>query len=149
MEDPRPQMQAALKEAMKNKDAERRTVIRMSLNAIKQVEIDDQKELAPADAMALLQKEAKRRRESINEAREAGRDDIADTEEKELAILEEFLPQQMSRDEIAALAKEAIAESGAESAKEMGKVMSVLMPKVKGQADGKVVNEVVRELLSS
>jgi uncharacterized protein len=148
MDDPRVKLQEALKQAMLNKDATRRDVIRMALNGLKQVEIDERKQLAPEEALAILQKDAKRRRESIDEAQKLGRGDVAETEATQLKILEEFLPAGLSREEITALAKDAIAQSGATSAKDMGKVMGVLMPKVKGVADGKLVNEVVRELLS-
>lgn len=146
--DPRTALQDALKEAIKNKDNQRRDVIRMALSALKQVEIDTRKALTPEDALAILQKEAKTRRESIEENRKAGRADQISTEVVELEILESFLPKQLSRDEIAVLVREAIAQAGATNANEMGKVMSVLMPKVKGLADGKLVNQVVRELLS-
>ena len=149
MDDPRTQMQTALKEAMLKKDNERRDVIRMALSAIKQVEVDERKTLSPEEVLAVLQREAKTRRESLAEAEKAGRGDLAATEAERLAILETFMPRQLSRDEIAVLARDAIAQSGATSAKEMGKVMALLMPKVKGVADGKLVNEVVREMLSS
>ena len=149
MDDPRTQMQNALKEAMLKKDTERRDVIRMALSAIKQVEVDERKTLGPEEVLAVLQREAKTRRESLAEAEKAGRGDLAATEAERLAILETFMPRQLSRDEIAVLARDAIAQSGATSAKEMGKVMALLMPKVKGVADGKLVNEVVREMLSS
>lgn len=148
MDDPRGMMQDALKQAMINKDVQRRDVIRMALSAIKQVEIDTRKTVDADESVAIVQREVKKRRESIDEARKAGRDDIADQEQAEIAILEVFLPQQLSRDEIATYVQEAIAETGATSAKDMGKVMSALMPKVKGRADGKLVNEVVRERLS-
>lgn len=148
MDDPKVKLQAALKEAMINKDNTRRDVIRMMTSAIKQVEVDTRKELTPEDSISVLQKEAKKRRETIDEAEKAGRTEMASQEKRELAILEEFLPKQLSREEIAVLVREAIAQSGVTSAKEMGKLMGVLMPKVKGLADGKLVNEVVRELLS-
>jgi uncharacterized protein YqeY len=149
MEDPRPRIQAALKDAMLNKDNMRRDVLRMAQSAFKQVEVDERKTLTAEDAVAVLQREVKTRREAIDEARKAGRDETVVIEEERLAVLESFLPRQLSREEISALAQEAIAESGASSAKEMGKVMSLLMPKVKGLADGKLVNEVVRGLLGS
>jgi uncharacterized protein YqeY len=149
MDDPRPKMQDALKQAMVNKETLRRDVLRMTLSAFKQVEIDERKELSAEDATTILQREIKKRRDSIDEARKAGREDIAQQEETELKLIEVFLPQQLSREEIAALAREAIQQSGAASAKEMGKVMNVLMPKVKGLADGKLVNEVVRDLLNN
>jgi uncharacterized protein YqeY len=148
MDDPRPKLQTALKEAMVNKDAIRRDVIRMTLNALKQVEIDTREELSDEEAMNILQKEAKKRRESIDEAEKAGRATLADQEKMELGILEEFLPKQLSRQEIESLAREAITQTGASTANDMGKVMGALMPKVKGVADGKMVNQIVRELLS-
>jgi uncharacterized protein YqeY len=148
-DDPRPQIQDALKQAMINKDATRRDVLRMTISAFKQVEIDERRELSADDALTILQREIKKRRDSVDEARKAGRSDIADSEAAELAMLEVFLPQQLSRAEIAALVQDAIAKTGASSAKDMGKVMGVLMPQVKGKADGKLVNEVVRDLLNN
>ncbi len=148
MDDPKAALQAALKQAMLNKDNHRRDVIRLLTSAIKQVEVDTRKELSADEVMTVLQKEAKKRRETIDEAEKAGRAELAAAEKQELAILEEFLPKQLSRDEIVVLAREAIAQTGVTSAKEMGKLMGVLSPKVKGLADGKLVNEIVRELLS-
>ena len=148
MQDPREKMQADLKDAMRARDRRRTGVIRMALNAIKQEEIDSQKTLSAEDATAILLREAKKRRESIAEAEKAGRDDLAEAEKAELAILESYLPQQLSPDAIREMARQAIAETGATTPKDMGQVMRVLMPRVKGQADGKVVNQIVRELLS-
>lgn len=149
MADVKVKLQDALKQAMVSKDAARRDVLRLMMSAIKQVEVDERRTLSDEETLALLQREVKKRRESIEEARKAGRGDIADTEIAEVAIIEEFLPQQLSRAEIEALAREAVQQTGATSVKEMGKVMGVLMPKVRGVADGKLVNEVVRDLLSS
>lgn len=149
MEDLRSTLQDALKAAMIHKDNLRRDVLRMVLSEIKQVEVDERRTLSAEDVATILQREVKKRRESIDEARKAGREDIAGPVELEVQILEGFLPAQLSREEIVRLAKAAIDQSGAVSAKEMGKVMGVLMPKVKGVADGKLVNEIVRELLSS
>ena len=149
MDNPRPKMQSDLKQAMISHDALRRDVLRMTLSAFKQVEVDEQRELSAEDVVTILQREIKKRRDSIDEARKAGREDVATQEETELQMIEGFLPRQLTRDEIAALARDAIRESGAASPKEMGKVMSALMPKVKGQADGRLVNEVVRELLNA
>lgn len=130
-----------------NKDNVRRDVIRMVMSAIKQVEVDSQKTLTPEDVVAILQKEAKTRRESIDERQKSGQTDLAEQETAELRILETFMPEQLPREAIETLVREAIAASGATSAKDMGKVMGVLMPKVKGKADGSLVNQVVRELL--
>lgn len=149
MDDPKARLQQALKAAMMSKDIVRRDVIRMIMSAIKQVEVDTRRDLTPDEVYAVLQKEAKTRRESIDEKEKAGRAAAAEDERRELAILEEFLPQQLSREQIAALVREAIAQTGAASPRDMGKVMGVLMPKVKGMADGKLVNDVVRELLSA
>jgi len=147
MTEPKEQLQAALKEAMINKDNVRRDVIRGLLSAVKQVEVDDRKTLNAEDTIAVLQKEAKKRRESIDEAVKVGRREIADQEKLELAIIETFLPAQLSREEVATIVQETIAQTGVTSPKEIGKLMGALMPKVKGLADGKLVNEVVRELL--
>jgi hypothetical protein len=147
MTDTREALNNALKEAMKNKDNARRDVIRMTLSALKQVEIDTQKTLSQDDVMNILQKEAKKRRESIDEAAKAGRDELAATEKSELAIIEEFLPRQLSYDEVKAIVQEIITQVGATSGKDMNKVMGPVMARVKGVADGKLVNQVVKELL--
>ena len=147
MEDVKAKLNTALKEAMVSKDVKRRDVIRTLLSAIKQVEIDTRKDVSPEDVVGILHKEAKKRRESIEEMDKAGRTELADQEKYELALIESFLPQQLSRDEITAIVRETIAQTGVTSAKEMGKLMGALMPKVKGLADGKLVNEVVREAL--
>ena len=148
MEDPRPQLNAALKTAMKSKDSERRNVIRLIQSAIKQVEIDTQKELDGAAVIDILQKEAKKRRETIEEAEKTGRTELAENEKMELTILDEFLPQQMGADEIRVIVAQVIADVGATSAKDMGKVMGPVMAQVKGRADGKLVNQIVREKLN-
>jgi uncharacterized protein YqeY len=147
MQDPREQLQADLKAAMKARDRQKTAVIRMSLNAIKQQEIDTREPVSAEEAMKILMREAKKRRESIADAEKAGRPDLAAEEQAELAILEVYLPQQMGADEIRKLAEAAVAEVGAASPKDMGNVMRVLMPRLKGQADGKLVNQIVRELL--
>jgi uncharacterized protein len=149
MSNPKTQLQDALKTAMVNKENFRRDVIRIALSEVKQIEVDQRKTLADDEVIAVLQREVKKRRESIEEAQGVGRDDIVVQVQAEVEILQEFLPEQLSRDEIVAFTREAIAQSGATSAKEMGKVMAVLMPKMKGVADGKLVNEIVRELLNS
>ncbi|MFC1959215.1 GatB/YqeY domain-containing protein [Chloroflexota bacterium] len=147
MDDPRVRIQADLKDAMRAKDRQRVTVLRSALNAIKQEEIDKRVEVSPQDAVALLMREAKKYHEAIADAEKAGRDDLVATAQEELAILEIYLPQQLSAEVITELAQAAINETGAASPKDMGNVMRVLMPKLKGQADGKLVNQIVRELL--
>ncbi len=148
MEDPRDKLKTALKTAMKEKDGRTRDVIR-GLNAeIKQVEIDQQKDLSAEDVANIINKQVKMMRESISEKEEAGRDDLVAEDQEKLEVMERFLPEQLSREEIEAIVAEVIAETGASSPKEMGKVMGALMPKVKGKADGKLVNEIVREQLN-
>jgi len=149
MADLKTQLQDALKTAMKSKDNHRRDVLRLVQSAIKQVEVDSQKELSKEDVVAILQKEAKRRRESIADYTSGGRDDLAEEERAELDIIEEFLPQQLSAEEIGAIVDEVIAQTGATSAKERGKVMGPVMAKVKGLADGSLVNQIVRERLNT
>lgn len=102
-----------------------------------------------ADEAAVLQRERKRRFEAADAYREAGRGDLASSEEREAAIVEEYLPPQLSDQELAAIVGDAVAESGAASPKEMGKVMSAVMPRVQGRADGKRVSAVVRQKLGA
>lgn len=146
--DTKARLQNDMKEAMKNKDNETRDVLRLIMAAIKQVEVDTQKELDEVGVQQLLIKQSKQRRESIAEYDKAGRSDLIVQEQIELNVIDRYLPQMMSREEIMALAKAAIAETGATDAKGTGAVMSKLMPQVKGKADGKLVQEVVKELLT-
>lgn len=142
------QLQSALKEAMKSKDHERRNAIRLLNSAIKQVEIDDRRELDDEAVLAVLQQEAKKHRETIAELEAAGRADAADSSRSELKIVEEFLPQQLSSADLRPIVKAAIDESGASSMRDMGQVMKIVMPQVRGLSDGKQVNAIVKELLS-
>jgi uncharacterized protein YqeY len=125
----------------------RRDTLRMLLAAIQQEEVDTRRTLADEDVQAILVKQAKQRHESIADAERAGRVDLAANERAELAIIENYLPQMMSRDEIRVLATETIADLGVTDVKGMGQVMGHLMPQLKGRADGRVVSDVVRELL--
>lgn len=100
-----------------------------------------------SDEIAVLQRERKRRLESAEAFREAGRDDLADAEEREAQLIDAYLPEQLSDDELRAIVGDVVAETGAASPKDMGKVMSAAMPKVKGRADGKRVSAIVKELL--
>ena len=149
MDDPRPGLQAALKAAMKAKDVSRRDAIRLVLNTIKQAQIDSQDELSAEDIMSILQREAKKCRESIDEFEQAGRDDLVEQERAVLTVIEAFLPQQLSKTEIAEIVQGVIEETGATSMKDMGNVMKSVMVQVKGVADGKLVNQIVREQLST
>ena len=148
MPDLKAELKDALKEAMKAKDSARRDAIRLLQSAIKQAEIDGGAALDDAAIVDILSKEAKKRRETIDELERAGRAADAAGERLELAVTEEFLPRQMSPDELRPLVQAAIDESGAASMKEMGQVMRIVMPKVQGRADGAAVSALARELLS-
>ncbi|HML22183.1 MAG TPA: GatB/YqeY domain-containing protein [Aggregatilinea sp.] len=144
---PKEAVQENLKAAMKAGDTRRRETLRLMTAAFKQVEVDQRKDLTEDDATAILMSEAKKRRESIEEMTRAGRSDLAEQEQYELSVIEEFLPRQLSDDELRRVVREAIAETGASSPKDIGALMRVVMPRVQGQADGKRVNAIVRELL--
>ena len=133
---------------MRSGDAMRRTTVRMALAAIKQAEVDKQTELDDLAVIALLQKEIKNRKEAIEEAKKASRDDLVGDNEAEIAILEVFLPEPMSADELRELVAAAIAETGASAPSDMGKVMKIALEKVAGRAPGGEVSAVVRELLA-
>jgi uncharacterized protein YqeY len=136
-----------LKKAMKSGEKLKVSTLRLLLSEIKNAEIAKRGELDEGEALAVAAREARKRRESIEEFARGGRQDLVDKESAELEILTAFLPEQMPEDELRGLIARAIDEAGAESPKDLGKVMSVLMPRVKGKADGKVVNRLVRESL--
>jgi uncharacterized protein YqeY len=138
-----------LKDAMRAKDEIRKRTIRMALAAVKNAEIDQQTELGETEILVILQKEVKSRNETIEGAEKAGRDDLIAEANHEIEILEEYLPQAISPEELEAIVTETIADINATSMKEMGQVMQAVMPKVRGRADGKDVNQIVRKLLSS
>ncbi|MCR5438679.1 hypothetical protein SAMN05216584_10492 [Selenomonas sp. WCT3] len=136
-----------MKEAMKNHEKDRLAVIRMVRGAIRQQEIDGQKELGDEDVIAVLSKEVKMRKDSIEEFKKGGREDLVEKTQAEIDVLLPYLPAQLSEEEVRELVKAAVEQTGAASPKDMGKVMGVLMPKVKGRADGKMVNTIVRSFL--
>ncbi|SEO32744.1 MULTISPECIES: GatB/YqeY domain-containing protein [Propionispora] len=139
-----------MKQAMKDREAgkTRLSVIRMVRANIKNVEIDQKKELSESEVLDVLSKEVKMRRDAIEEFQKGNRQDLVDNLEQEVAVLMQYLPQQLNEAEVRAVVTETIAETNAASPKDMGKVMSALMPKIKGRADGKLVNSIVRELLN-
>lgn len=141
------QLQEDLTDAMRARDEQRRSVLRMVLTAIKEEEIAKGRELDEGELQGILMTQAKRRRETIADAERAGRPQMAAAEQAEIAIIQDYLPQQLSREEIRALAEEVTAEVGASSMKDMGQVMGRLMPRLQGRAEGKIVSDVVRELL--
>ena len=142
------QLDEDIKQAMRSGDAVRRDVLRFLKSAIHNEEIARREPLDDEAVLAVVAKQVKQRRESIDMFRQGGRDDLVAKEEGELAILQTYLPEQLGREDIVALVKQAIAEVGAASPSDKGKVMGRLMPQVKGKADGALVNEVVTELLS-
>ena len=141
------QLEIALKEAMKAGDDVRKRTVRMALAAIRQVEIDRQVKLDEPAVLAIIQKEIKTRRESVEEARGANRADIVAATDAEIAVLQAYMPQAMSADELKKLVEAAIAEAGAASPADMGKVMKLLLPRVAGRAPGDQVSAAVRQVL--
>jgi hypothetical protein len=141
------QVKQDLKEAMQNKDAEKTSVLRMLLSALSSKEKTKQADLTDEEAVEVISSEAKKIKDSINQYREGGREDLAEKEEKDLKVLEKYLPEQMSEDEIREKVKAKIGEVGAESPQEAGKVMGPLMSEFKGKADGGLVKKILEEEL--
>ncbi|WP_243370157.1 GatB/YqeY domain-containing protein [Geotalea sp. SG265] len=137
-----------LKASMKSKDELKLSVIRMVRSSIKNREIERQHELDDREIIEIISTLCKQRRESIRLFQEAKRQDLVDKEERELSLLLEFLPQQLTREELQELVKKTIAECGAQGPKDMGRVMKALQPSVAGRADGKLVSDVVKEQLA-
>lgn len=142
------QIEKDFQEALRASNELKKRTLRMVISAIKLVEVDKGVPLDEGEVLVILQKEIKSRRESIADAEKAGRSDLISDSEAEISILEEYLPQSFTQDEIEAMAKEVIAQEGASSMQDMGKVMKLLMPKVQGRADGSQVSQTVRQLLS-
>lgn len=136
-----------LKDAMKNKDQLRKNVITMIRADIKQIEVDKRVDLTDEDIIEIISKQAKQRRDSIEEFEKGGRQDLVEQAKQEVDVLMDYLPEQLSEEEIETILKEVIAETGANSMKDMGKIMAAAMPKLKGRADGKIVNQIVRKIL--
>ncbi len=138
-----------LKQAMRGGDKVRRSVIRLVLAAVQNAEIARKAALEDNDVLGIIAKEARQHQESIEAFKQGNRHDLVAQEEGELAILQEYLPRQMTRDEIVAEARRVIEEVGAQGAGDKGKVMPKLIAQLKGRADGREINAVVTELLSS
>ena len=141
-------LEAAMRDSMRARDERRTTTLRMALAAAHNQRIARGRELTDDEVVEVLGRQVKQRRESIEVYREAGRDDRADAEQAEAAILGEFLPEQLTDDEITALARAAIEETGAASPADTGKVMGRVAPQTKGRADGRRVSDIVRGLLA-
>ena len=136
------------KEAMKGGDKPRLATIRLIMAAIKQQEVDSRKELSDEDVTAILTKMVKQRRDSVEQYTNAGRTDLADQELSEIAIIEQYLPEQLSAEEVASLIDEAIAATGAAGPQDMGKVMGQLKPRLQGRADMGAASAIVRQKLA-
>ncbi len=140
-------LDVALKDAMKAKDSVSLDSIRAIKSAVKLAEIEIGKEFTEEDVFAIIQKAIKQRKDSADQFNTGGRADLAVVEEAQIAVLEKFLPEQLSEVEITKLVDEAVTSTGAAGPKDMGKVMGALMPKVKGRADGGLVNRLVKARL--
>lgn len=136
-----------MKQAMKSQDKFKLSTIRMVRSAIKNVEIDKGRTLYDDEGLEILSREIKQRKDVLHEFVKAGRSDLADNVRAEIELLTSYLPTQFSEEEIKAIVKETIQETGAVSKTDMGRVMGILMPKVKGRADGKLVNTIVQQYL--
>ena len=142
------QLMADLKEAMKNKDTVRKNAVTMIRAGILQIEKDTQKEIDDEGVIDVISKQLKQRKDSLEDFLKAGRDDLIAQTNEEIALLERYLPAQMSYDEVKAVVKEAVERLGITGMKQMKDLMADVMPKVKGRADGKAVNEAAKELLN-
>ncbi|AOY77561.1 GatB/YqeY domain-containing protein [Clostridium formicaceticum] len=136
-----------LKEAMKTKDQLRKNVITLIRSEIKQIEVDKRVELEEQDIIEIISRQLKQRKDAAEEFEKGGRQDLVEQTQGEIAVLLQYLPQQLSEEEVTSIVEETISEMGVNSMKEMGKVMAAVLPKVKGRADGKTVNQIVKQQL--
>jgi uncharacterized protein YqeY len=142
------EIEGEIKEAMKARDAERRDALRLIVNALKSSEKELQRPLSDDEELQVLQRERKRRIEAAEAFRTGGHEDRAEAEERELAILEEFMPEPLTEEEIEEIVDDAIAEVGATKMADLGRVMADVMPQIAGRADGSQVSQLVREKLA-
>ena len=138
-----------MKMAMKDKDKVRLSVIRMIRAGIQSVEMDSGKQLEDEELIDVIAKELKQRKETLSEWKKTGRQNMVDQVEKEIAIIQDYLPEQLSEEEVKDIAMKAIQETGADGPADMGKVMGRVISKTKGRADGSMVSKVVQNLLSN
>jgi len=136
-----------LKQAMKDGDTVKRSTLRLLMASIGNAEIAKRATLDDADILGIIAKEVRQRQESIESFKQGNRPDLVAKEETEMAVLQEYLPQQMTREEVVKAARQVIGEVGAQGPGDKGKVMPKLIAQLKGRADGRVINEVVTELL--
>jgi uncharacterized protein len=141
-------MEGELKEAMLARDTDRRDALRLLLNSLKAAEKELQRPLSEEEELQVLQRERKRRLEAAGAFRGGGCDEQAEAEERELAVLREFMPEPLSEEELEEIVDDAIAENGATSMRDFGRVMADVMPQISGRADGSVVSQLVKEKLA-
>lgn len=142
------QIQDDMKSAMKSGEKHRLGVVRLILAAIKQIEVDERRELSEADVLAVLNKMVKQRRDSVSQFQQGGRTDLADKELSEIEVLDTYLPEQMSETDLDAMIEQVIAETAAESIRDMGKVMAAIKAAAQGQADMGIAGAKVKVRLS-
>jgi uncharacterized protein YqeY len=142
------ELEQEVKDAMLARDADRRDALRLILSSLKSAEKELQRPLSEDEELQVLQRERKKRVEAADAYRNAGREEQAEDEEYELEILEEFMPEPLSEDEIEEIVDDAIAENGATSLADLGRVMADVMPQIAGRADGSTVSQIVREKLA-
>ena len=142
------QVKNSMKEAMRAKQKERLSAIRMLLAQVKQVEVDERIDVTDTHVLAILDKMIKQRKDSIAQFESAGRDELAQIEKNEIDALQEFMPQALSEEEIAQLIDAALTQSGAESMRDMGKVMAILKPQMQGRADMGAVSGLIKKRLN-
>ncbi|HUK96362.1 MAG TPA: GatB/YqeY domain-containing protein [Gaiellaceae bacterium] len=142
------QIEDEVKEAMLARDVERRDALRLILSSLRSAEKDLQRPLSEGEELQVLQRERKKRIEAAEAFHDAGRDEQAAKEEAELAVLEEFMPEPLTEEELEQIVDDAIAENGATSLQDLGRVMADVMPQVAGRADGSAVGQLVREKLA-
>lgn len=143
------QLAEDLKSAMRNKDKIRKDVVTMIRSSIKQIEVDERKECGDDDVQTIIMKQVKQRKDALEAFEQGHRQDLVEQTKAEITILESYLPEPLSQEELSAIVKDAVVATGAQTVKDMGKVMSLVMEQTKGRTDGKTVNQLVRQHLSS
>ncbi len=137
-------LQEDLKSSMRNKDTVRKSVVTLIRASIKQYEVDNRVELGDDEIIDIISKQLKQRNDALEEFAKANREDLVKETESEIEVLKEYLPQQLSEEELNEIVKSTISEVGATSMKDMGKIMAAIKPKTKGRADGKLINKLVK-----
>ncbi|WP_129596763.1 GatB/YqeY domain-containing protein [Anaerophilus nitritogenes] len=140
-------LMADLKEAMKEKNKMKKSVVTLLRSAIKQYEIDHKVELDDESILDIISKQVKQKKDAIDEFTKGDRQDLVDEAKAEIDILMGYLPEQLTKEELSQIVSQVIDEVGANSMKDMGKIMSAIMPKVKGRADGKTINQIIKQFL--